>query len=132
MNIFSPRVFELRSLQLSPCLLNVYSHSQVEKTCELLGYFVKPDVWLPIVSSAVQKYQHFGSILALANLIKGSAKSAVSDHLSDICMMMSEADICTSRQVGALIVQRVIDIILCRLNADDLVLLYVCKHVNSQ
>lgn len=68
----------------------------------MLGYFVKPDVWLPIVSSAVQKYQHFGSILAMANLIKGSDPSIIKGHLGSICEMMSNADVCTTRQVVVL------------------------------
>ncbi|KAF6025020.1 HEATR2 [Bugula neritina] len=69
----------------------------VEKTCELLGYFISPDVWVPVVTSTIKKYQHFGSILALANLIKGSEECKLRDFLPSICSLMSSADVCTSR-----------------------------------
>ena len=74
----------------------------MEKSCEMLGYFVRADVWAPIVLSAIQKYQHFGSILALANLIKGSEKEKILEHLSQICEVMSDPDVCSSRHVGIL------------------------------
>ncbi|XP_067946084.1 dynein axonemal assembly factor 5-like isoform X2 [Watersipora subatra] len=77
-----------------------YVVNYVEKSCEMLGYFVKPEVWLPIVSSAVEKYQHFGSLLAIANLIKGSERSFIAPHILRICEMMSQPYVCTSRQVN--------------------------------
>lgn len=66
----------------------------------MLGYFVRPDVWMPIILSAVQKYQHFGSVLALSNLIKGSEKDKVIEYLGQICEVMSNPDVCSSRQVS--------------------------------
>lgn len=66
----------------------------------LLGYFVRPDVWVPIVLPVVKKHQHLGSILALANLIKGSELSKVEEFLPQICEVMSDPDVCTSGQVS--------------------------------
>lgn len=61
---------------------------------------MNPDVWVPIVLPSVQKGQHVGPILALAQLIKGSSKERLEEHLPQICLIMSDPDTCASSQVS--------------------------------
>jgi len=65
----------------------------------MLGYFVKPEVWVPLVLPVVEKHQHYGSILALTNLVRGSECRRMEVHLPDICRTVRLPDVCTTRQV---------------------------------
>lgn len=61
---------------------------------------MNPDVWVPIVLPSVQNGQHIGPILTLAQLIKGSKKEQLEEHLPHICKVMSDPDTCASNQVS--------------------------------
>ncbi|KAK6170739.1 hypothetical protein SNE40_019054 [Patella caerulea] len=70
----------------------------VFRSCELIGYFVSPEVWCKIVLNNVRASQSSGSLMVLAAVIKGSEKEKLKPYLSMICETITSSDVCQSIQ----------------------------------
>lgn len=72
---------------------------QVLKSGELLGYFVKADVWCKMLLQNVKSSQSAGSLSILAAVIRGSEASQLCPHLDDISAVITDPAICHIAEV---------------------------------
>ena len=79
---------------------------QVEKSAELIGYFVSPTVWCKMILDGVRLSQSVGSLIVLAAVIRGSQQAAMKSHLNDIVGVITEPSLCRVADVS--------DTLLCR------------------
>ena len=73
--------------------------TQIQKSAELIGYFVEVDVWSKMILKSVTATQSFTSIMVLASVIKGSERTALKPYLQSICETVTNPDVCQSIQV---------------------------------
>ena len=79
----------------------LFAGVEVEQSAELVGYFVKPDVWVkPVLTGLTVSLSH-GNILVLANIIRGSQPSLLQPHISVIFNAMENPDVCHTAKVGS-------------------------------
>ncbi|ESO87153.1 hypothetical protein LOTGIDRAFT_210534 [Lottia gigantea] len=72
----------------------------VQRACELIGYFVSPEVWCKIVLNNLKSSQSYGSLMVTAAVIKGSERQSLKPFLPSICETLTLSDVCHSVQVG--------------------------------
>ncbi|XP_070187800.1 dynein axonemal assembly factor 5-like isoform X2 [Littorina saxatilis] len=72
--------------------------ADVEKSAELIGYFVKPEVWVKLTLIGLRASQSHGNVLVMAAIIRGSQASQMLPYVSDICAAVSNPDICHTIQ----------------------------------
>ncbi|XP_019867844.2 dynein axonemal assembly factor 5 isoform X2 [Aethina tumida] len=70
----------------------------IAKASETIGLFVPFDTWSKFALPAVAEVPHFGHLLVLANLIKGSPQEYVSGKLLEIAKLLAEDYICCTRK----------------------------------
>ncbi|XP_063446275.1 dynein axonemal assembly factor 5-like [Mytilus trossulus] len=66
----------------------------VQRSAELVGYFVEPEVWWKLVQGNIKSTQSYTSLMILANIMKGTERSKLKPYLSDICCTLANPDIC--------------------------------------
>ncbi|KAK2189217.1 hypothetical protein NP493_113g03034 [Ridgeia piscesae] len=66
----------------------------VEKSAELIGYFVSPKVWCKMILDGVRLTQSVGSLIVLAAIIRGSRQADMKSHLDDIVGVITEPSLC--------------------------------------
>lgn len=76
---------------------------QVLKSAELLGYFVKPDVWCKVLLQNVRMSQTAGSVAILAAVIRGTQKSCLLPFISEITTVISDPGLCHVAEVELLL-----------------------------
>lgn len=72
---------------------------QVQRSTELIGYFVEPDVWWKLVQANIKSTQYYTSLMILAYIMKGTERRKLKPYLSDICCTLANPDICLTVQV---------------------------------
>ncbi|CAH0563466.1 unnamed protein product [Brassicogethes aeneus] len=65
---------------------------------ELIGLFVPYDTWSQIVLPAVEDGAHYGHLLVLAGLIKGTPKEYIKNYVDDVSKLLAEDYICFGRK----------------------------------
>ena len=76
-------------------------YRQVMKSSELLGFFVKPEVWCKIVLQNIKMSQSAGSLTILAAIIRGSDRNLVRPNLPDIVEVITDPGICHIADVSS-------------------------------
>ena len=72
------------------CNIKLLSPCQVQKSCELVGYFVSPEVWVAMVVKNIKLSQSAGSLLVLGHVLRGSQRSALHPHLAELCAVLND------------------------------------------
>lgn len=67
---------------------------QCERSAELVGTFVSPEVFLKLILSTLRKSPSPSGLLVLAALIRGCPREALQPHLKVITMELAQAHIC--------------------------------------
>lgn len=70
----------------------------VERSAELLGYFVEPEIWCKLVLTGLRLSQSAGNLLVIAAVIRGSDKSKLMPYVMDISQALISPDICHTVQ----------------------------------
>ncbi|XP_076458968.1 dynein axonemal assembly factor 5-like [Babylonia areolata] len=70
----------------------------VDRSAELIGYFVKPEVWVKLTLTSLRASQSHCTVLVMAAIIRGSQTSLLMPHVSDICEVLTSPDICHTVQ----------------------------------
>jgi len=73
----------------------------VVRCAELVGYFVRADIWCTLVLERVNTSQSPASLSVLAAVIRGSESSQLRAHLDDISAVISHPRICHVAEVHA-------------------------------
>jgi len=71
----------------------------VLKCAELLGYFVRVDVWCSMVLERVKSNQSAVSLSVLASVIRGSHPDQLCPRLTDIAAAISDPGVCQLAEV---------------------------------
>nr|XP_023027609.1 dynein assembly factor 5, axonemal [Leptinotarsa decemlineata] len=66
---------------------------------QLLGYFVRYNVWSDLIIPVIEDGAHYGHLIVLSGLVKGSPKEYIADCVEDISRVLAEDSICNSRKV---------------------------------
>ena len=72
----------------------------MEKSAELIGYFVSPKVWCKMILDGVRLTQSVGSLIVLAAIIRGSRQADMKSHLDDIVGVITEPSLCRVADVS--------------------------------
>ena len=72
---------------------------KVLRSAELVGWFVRADVWSPMVLERVTTSQSAASLALLAAVVRGSESSQLSTHLADIVAVIAHPGVCHSADV---------------------------------
>lgn len=72
---------------------------QVQKAAELIGYFVKPEIWCKLMLPAVKSAQSYGPLMVMASVIQGSERSQLKPYLTEITAALVASDVCQTIQV---------------------------------
>ncbi|KAK7506627.1 hypothetical protein BaRGS_00002102 [Batillaria attramentaria] len=72
--------------------------ADVEKSAELTGYFVEPDVWCKLVLTGLRMSHSHGNLLVIAALIRGSQVAKLIPHVTELSQALLNPDICQSIQ----------------------------------
>ena len=72
----------------------------VNKSAELVGYFVDPEVWVKMVLKHVKLTQTSGSLMLLASVLQGCEGSQLTPYLIEITSVLVDPEICRSSDVG--------------------------------
>lgn len=72
----------------------------MNKSAELIGYFVPPEVWVKMVLKHIKLSQSPGSLMLLASVLRGSERSTLRPFLHDVISILGDPDICRSVEVG--------------------------------
>ncbi|KAL8584267.1 hypothetical protein ACOMHN_034952 [Nucella lapillus] len=70
----------------------------VERSAELIGYFVKPEVWVKLALNGLRASQSHGNVLVIAAIIRGCQASLLMPYVSGICQAITSPDICHTVQ----------------------------------
>ena len=76
----------------------------MERSAELIGYFVKPEIWVKLALTGLRLSQSHGNVLVLAAVIRGSQAAQLLPYVTDICDAITNPDICHTVQVATLCV----------------------------
>ena len=76
----------------------------MERSAELIGYFVKPEIWVKLALTGLRLSQSHGNVLVLAAVIRGSQAAQLLPYVMDICDAITNPDICHTVQVATLCV----------------------------
>ena len=74
----------------------------MERSAELIGYFVKPEIWVKLALTGLRLSQSHGNVLVLAAVIWGSQAAQLLPYVADICDAITNPDICHTVQVATL------------------------------
>ena len=71
----------------------------MNKSAELIGYFVEPEVWVKMVLKHVKLTQAAGALMLLASVLQGCQRSTLKPYLADITSVLVDPEICRSSEV---------------------------------
>ncbi len=66
----------------------------VVKSAELIGCFVGPDTWCPMVIHAIEAAQSHGSLMVLSGIIRGSPTNKLNPVLTDVTKTLADPKVC--------------------------------------
>ncbi|KAL4709945.1 hypothetical protein ACJJTC_003908 [Scirpophaga incertulas] len=70
---------------------------EIKRASELLGYFIAPSTWWPLLEAEVDSW---GALMVIANIIKGSQKELISEKvLGELCKELVDPERCRVRKV---------------------------------
>ncbi|XP_067671064.1 dynein axonemal assembly factor 5-like [Haliotis asinina] len=73
--------------------------ADIRRSAELIGYFVKPEIWTKLVIANVKATQCAGSLMVLASVTQGTLKSDLDAYMKPVADSLASPDICQSVQM---------------------------------
>ncbi|KAL5019260.1 hypothetical protein ScPMuIL_004982 [Solemya velum] len=70
----------------------------IQRSAELIGYFVEPAVWCKMILPNVRSSQSLGPLMVLACVIRGSERKSLKSYLTQITETILFPDVCHSFQ----------------------------------
>ncbi|XP_028155551.1 dynein axonemal assembly factor 5 [Diabrotica virgifera virgifera] len=92
---------------LQELLLSMYSAARdddsrvvtnIERASEIIGCFVKCNIWSPLVLPIAEEGPHYGHLTVLQGLVKGAPQEYIHPYIENICKVLAEDSICCSRK----------------------------------
>ncbi|PVD38342.1 hypothetical protein C0Q70_00954 [Pomacea canaliculata] len=75
---------------------------EVNKSAELVGYFVRPDMWCKVMLKTLRMNQSYGNLFIMAGILRGSLASELLPYLEDISTLLTSPEVCHTAQVEVL------------------------------
>lgn len=75
---------------------------QIQKSGELVGFYVGPEVYCKLILPTVQAAQGPGVLMTFASILLGTKRALLKSYLLDICKTLAEPDVCRSEEVNIL------------------------------
>ncbi|XP_060561943.1 dynein axonemal assembly factor 5-like [Ruditapes philippinarum] len=72
----------------------------IQRSAELIGYFVEVEVWSKLILKSVKSSQHFTSMMVLSSVIHGTARDDLKPYIQTILDTLTIPDVCQSVQVA--------------------------------
>lgn len=69
------------------------------QACEFIGHFVNFNIWFKLISPVIEESPHYGHLITLAGLIKGSPVECIKNNVEEISKILAEDAICCNRKV---------------------------------
>ncbi|XP_071107149.1 dynein axonemal assembly factor 5-like [Haliotis cracherodii] len=73
--------------------------TDIQRSAELIGYFVKPEIWTKLVLDNVKATQCSGSLMVLASVTRGTSRSDLHGYMKPVADTLASPDICQSVQM---------------------------------
>ncbi|XP_072168625.1 dynein axonemal assembly factor 5-like [Diadema setosum] len=73
---------------------------RVQKSAELVGFFVGPEVYCKLILPTVQAAQGPGVLMTFASILRGTKRVLLKKYLPEICKVLCEPDVCRGEQTS--------------------------------
>lgn len=74
-------------------LYKSFVYEQIQRSCELVGYFVQPEIWKKLVLTGLRQSLSYGVVMTAAAIVRGSERAALLDHQADLVNAILNPDV---------------------------------------